>query len=485
MLQFGLTRGLAVRVNEQGLIQDEARHFQMQKQAKAEQEAKAKLFADDFDYNNAINEYDNPRIKEYARGIFQKMGNFVRENPGWEQSFAGQAQMKAYRHELKDNPELNRGIQSDAAHKSLLKDLAEQSKNPETFDKEAWDQKVQEWNKYTKYGHQGGAEAFAKEGNKEFTYQAPIDRVNTTNELMKIAQATEWDMTTNIGYGGVKQSVSEERKNSSANRALSSPVAAWVKRDYKQALEAGATKATTVAQFARELMDPFFKADKIDKGWAPPQVKLSGKDMANMTPSMWYTMHDKLANSNGASVDLGSGAMQATFANDLGEILLDGIKDPFGNPLNLGMRRAVATGMARVHKGVVQGDKPYAEFDALVRLPVSEFVALGKQYDDAIDELGAGQLTSGVSSQWEIRPEYEAKGIKKYIDNKSGKEFVEFPVAKKYDPYNVRLADNYSNAANVSQHKENPYDMGDGNKPATIVQEGVTYTLNPNTGQYE
>ena len=82
---------------------------------------------------------------------------------------------------------------------------------------------------------------------------------------------------------------------------------------------------------------------------------------------------------------------------------------------------------------------------------------LGDKYNKAIDEGGLGQFTPGVSSSWDIRPEYQ-QFFKKYSD-KSG-DYVEFPVYQKVDPFNVSTAANYNHAHFAKTTEENPYRMG-------------------------
>src|SRR3990172_11835747 len=100
-LEFGLLKGASVVVPYDQMVNDQYRHYQIQRQRAIEQENKAKLFADDFDYNNAVNTFDNPLIKDYARKQISAIGTFVRDNPGWERDVSKRIQYKSMIRELK------------------------------------------------------------------------------------------------------------------------------------------------------------------------------------------------------------------------------------------------------------------------------------------------------------------------------------------------------------------------------------------------
>jgi hypothetical protein len=49
--------------------------------AQALNAAKVKMFVDDTDYMNAVNSFDNPRIKEYSEQVIKDLGKYINENP--------------------------------------------------------------------------------------------------------------------------------------------------------------------------------------------------------------------------------------------------------------------------------------------------------------------------------------------------------------------------------------------------------------------
>lgn len=479
-LEFGVRRGLAHRIDYEGQQTNMYRQFAIKKQVQNEQAIKAKMFADDFDYANAINEHDNPIVKGYAAAKIQEAGAWMRKNPGWESDPMLRMEYKRMSKELRDNPDLNRGLLSDKSRQDMQAYISN-PKNADLVNTPEFASISSQWDNYLKYGNQGGEQAAATEGKRAFLFVPPEEAVDTTDLLVKLAGAAEYDKRTGFGYGGYRQEISGASRMQAVEHALSSKWGKYLKKDYdKYAAGLGPKqKGRTIQEFTLERMNPYFKGDKIDKGFDPPVMKASdAAGSAGMNPNMWLTMHNKALNTPGQKIDFGPDAMQKTFGNSVGEMNLNGIKDPFGNIQNLGMRRAVATGLAQPHVGV--NGAIYAEYEALVRLPVEEFVAMGPEYDKAIDEGGIFQSLTPLSNtdkNWDIHKEYQNLGIKKYQDEK-GDQYVEFPVNQKYDPLNVSLADNYSNAHNVSPHKEDPYQMGNNIK---VSPDGKMYQ-DTNTG---
>lgn len=183
-LSFGLRSGLGQDLQYEQQINDARYNEQVNKQAQMMAEKKAALFADDFDYNNAMNQQDNPLVKQFAQGKIKEIGAFVNANPDWETNVGKRAQYKQLVRELKDNPDLNRGLMSDANYQAFQKDLAEKSKNPELFDAGAYTEIKNQWDNYLKYGNQYGEEAFAAEGKKPFQYSQPQDWADLNKDGM-------------------------------------------------------------------------------------------------------------------------------------------------------------------------------------------------------------------------------------------------------------------------------------------------------------
>jgi hypothetical protein len=188
MAEFGEIRGMAVSSGLDQAIGDLYKLDEMARRAKAISESKAKMFADDMDYGNAMNSYDNPIIKEYAQKTISEIGQFMNENPGWETDPNARLWINNKKRELKDNPDLIRGMTTDASFKELNNDLAEISKNPEFYDTDAYNQLLSQRDNYLRFGNQDGEDAAKKEGKKAFIYKKPRNFVNLTETFLTSGQ---------------------------------------------------------------------------------------------------------------------------------------------------------------------------------------------------------------------------------------------------------------------------------------------------------
>ena len=184
-MEIGGIRGLTVDANYDERINDLYRADEMNRRTQAMNESKAKMFADDMEFNNAMNQFDNPRIKDYAKKTISEIGKFVSENPDWSTNVNKRMWINMKKKELKDNPDLMRGIASDNAFKQMNADLAEVAKNPQQYDQGAYDMLLEQRNNYLKFGNQKGEEAAMKEGAQPFIYQKPQEFVPLTETFLK------------------------------------------------------------------------------------------------------------------------------------------------------------------------------------------------------------------------------------------------------------------------------------------------------------
>lgn len=307
IMEFGMRLGLAQSMQYDKRINDLRYQDQMKQQATIKAEAKAKMFADDFDYNNAMNEHDNPLVKEFAKAKIKQIGNFVNSNPDWETNVEKRAMYKQLVRELKDNKDLNRGIQSDENYAQYQKDLAEKSKNPDLYDKEAYDNILLEWRNYEKYGNQHGEEAAAKFGKKAFIYEQPQDWTDLDKKGLEYGSKFndfEIQGVKGGGFGAYKEVPREESLNT-----LSID---FYKRNQRQ-MDANyqALGYSSGLEYAKELIRPGIKT-KIDFGeqWRLPSGRsgsggLEGnsgvwsKDVVNKEAS--YVNGELLKNALGAT----------------------------------------------------------------------------------------------------------------------------------------------------------------------------------------
>lgn len=221
MLEFGIVKGLAQSGQYDQRINDLRYKEQADKRAKSEAEARAKLFAEDMDYNNAMNEFDAPIIKELALNKIREIASFVRENPDYTYNPDKLAVVNSMKKELKSNTDLNRGLASDMERKKFLADYGEVAKNPNFYDTEAYEDIKNQWENYRMYGNQNGKEAAEKFGRQAFVYQKPRDFIDLAPSLQKMGNQTKnYDIVKPGGIGEWYSKMNEQELESLADAAI-------------------------------------------------------------------------------------------------------------------------------------------------------------------------------------------------------------------------------------------------------------------------
>lgn len=181
-MEFGLAQGLSVNGQFDQKINDLRYREQEDRRSKAEAEAKAKLFADDLQYNSSGNEFDSKLVKEYAVNSLKKIGEYQRQNPDLLYNPEKLIVFNQMKRDLKDNEHSRRMVASDTAYRDYLKDMSEVAKNPNQYDTDAYQGVQGQWQNYLKYGNQDGEEAAKAQGKKAFLYSKPQDFVDL-NEI--------------------------------------------------------------------------------------------------------------------------------------------------------------------------------------------------------------------------------------------------------------------------------------------------------------
>lgn len=174
-MEIGQARGLAADLQFDKRIADLRYNKEADLRAEKMAEARAKMFVDDMEFQNAINAHDAPIVKQWAKEHTRKIGEFYRNNPDVLYNPDKLAQLNLMKRELKDNPDLHRGIASDMSYKQFQQDRLEAEKHPTNFDADAYASYDNQWKNYLQYGNQNGPEAAQKEGRQPFVYSRPKD----------------------------------------------------------------------------------------------------------------------------------------------------------------------------------------------------------------------------------------------------------------------------------------------------------------------
>lgn len=271
MADYGIKKGLAIDLGYNQRINDLARQNNAMRQAQIYSENKAKLLADDFDYNNAMNAWDNNAVKSYAQGKLKEIGQFMRTNPDFETNIEKRVAYKNLVKELKDNRALNEGLQVDSNIKAMQQYMND-PKNAPLVQSEDFQPIMNQYQNYIKTGSIDGV----GQNRKLFTFTPPEELVDTTPMLMKYAQATSPDQEKTVYLSGntaaKKKWVSDYRKGQVAESALNdSQLGRYIKQEYNKYasnLEEG-QNPMTLQQYAVSKLNPYFKASEYDKYSVP------------------------------------------------------------------------------------------------------------------------------------------------------------------------------------------------------------------------
>lgn len=271
MAEWGTLHGLARDFGFNQGVADIARQNDQMRQAKLYAENQAKMMAEDFEYNNAMNAWDNTQVKQYAQGKIKELGSFIRENPDYKYNLDKRIIYNNLKRELKDNPYLNAGMQVDANIKAMQAYMND-PKNAPLVQSEEFTPIKQQYENYLKTGSIDGNTA----NRKLFTFTPPEEHMDTTPDLMKYANAANYDQEKTVylsgSTGAKKRWISDARKIDVAKAALGDAKLGrelrWEYNKYLSELGDGA-QPITLEQYAVTKLNPYFKQQEYDKFGIP------------------------------------------------------------------------------------------------------------------------------------------------------------------------------------------------------------------------
>ena len=439
MLEYGLRKGLAQDMQYDSKINDLRYNEQANKQAKMMAEKESALFADDFEYNNAVNQFDNPKIKAFSQAKIKEIGAFVNSNPDWKTNVGKRAQYKQLVHELKDNPDLNRGMLSDANMSSYNKDLSEKSKNPDLFDDEAWKGVEQERQNYVRFGNQYATdEASAQKlGVKEFQYNRPKDFINISEAGLDLGgkfHKFKMEAMPGGGFGSYKEVVDEDSLTVTATDHYLRN-----KRQFdKQAAVAGYGNGFL---YAKESIRPGIKAGKFDYGEDPMtnRIAMARLNQENNPPPPGLTTYE---------IDfVGKDASMVP-----GEVL----KEAFGAKPSFKLKNNNGTKFVNITNSEVDYTGRNAYFGNGKKDGIRDVEVVGRMTPD--EARAEGILSNNYIFDDEIASEWKGIAYLKTSKNKKGDdvEYVEYLTTAQFEVNNPTAAGVYNAKTSASKYQQAP-----------------------------
>ncbi len=271
MAEWGIRKGLAVDLGFGQQTADIARRGAEQRQAMQLAEQRTTQEAADMEYLTPMNAWDNENVKKYAESTLKEMGSFMRDNPDWKYNIDKRRVYNQYKRSLIDNPYLNEGKTVDQQEKLMRAYMAD-PKNAPLLDTPEFKQQLANYDTYIKTGSIDGNTA----NRKLFTFTPPEEHMDTTPDLMKYANAANYDQEKTVylsgSTGAKKRWISDARKIDVAKAALGDAKLGrelrWEYNKYLSELGDGA-QPITLEQYAVTKLNPYFKQQEYDKFGIP------------------------------------------------------------------------------------------------------------------------------------------------------------------------------------------------------------------------
>ena len=437
-LEFGLRRGLAVDLGSEQRIRDSRFRQQVKRQARIQQENKAKMFADDFEFTNAMNEHDNPLVKDFAQAKIKEIGKFINDNKDWETNVNKRSQYNLLIRELKDNSDLNRGMQSDTNRKAMMEYMAD-GENADLVNSPEFRSVQSEWQNYLKFGNQHGEEFAATEGKQPFVFTPPEEAVDYTKYLIQIAKSAR-KSEIKRGGGFVRVGVAGKDRVNAATLAMSHPMFRFLKKDYDK--RGGDEVFGSVEKFIMTEMDPFFQEDVSQDQLALLRARRAARGTQKATPTNWWKQDSRQAVSNpNQPVQISTGGVEELLMDKNGNFDLNGgfvINPNTGDTIPVSIpptkRGSTANSKLMFSRGE-KGSRGQLLASVTMSLPKDQFEAsfgdaidmgLIESSDDLVDFSDFGFLSSSEVNE-------NAKGAFKLSVDDAGNEVVVFETWKPVD----------------------------------------------------
>lgn len=442
-------------------------------------EQRAKMMADDFDYQNVMNAWDNHNIRNYATEKTKEIGKWARENPDYRYNPEKQVIYRNLLRDLKDNEHLNNGLLVDANIKSMNQWLND-PKNADVKDDEIVMQKKNELANYLKTGSIDGNSA----NRKLFTWEPPEEKVDLTPYFKMYGEATAHsNLQQKYGPRGMGWYWSAATDSDVANSAKSMvqngapQLKKWLNKYYKEYLSQNPDSKLTLEQYAGQQIKPFVKEDQYKTFSYNPESdgSVSTGNGRRVKPQAISELKEVASEAirRKRPVQASADGLHQYFVGNKGALNTDGshILSANGNslPFNGGMLKDYSFSGSTV-RAIPVGNNKYrfmATFKA--KVPISEFDNIISK--DIIDETNWFGL--GMSNP-EVRTKYKDLPIKITKDD-DGKDVVEVELSKDID-YN-NLSSHY--AYNFGAHRKQEESSSEEYQPKKYAYSDIVKQYGP------
>lgn len=440
----GLAQGLAVKVPYDDMVQDMYRNQAYRQNQQQQAEQRAKMFADDTQFTNAMNAYDHDIVSNYARAKITDLGKWTSQNPNWRYDPNLRAQYQNMVNDIKDNYYLRTGLQVDAAIKDFQA-FQKDPKNADVLDLPEMVQYRRQLENYLKSGSIDGNTA----NRLLFDFKPPFEGYNTTPDIIKYAQAAK-KSGVNMKYlpdGGrsMVQFVSDADKQASVNAYLNDVIDGRKARyEYNHYIANLGEKDSkpTLQKYWLDKFEPHFKSPD----YSTPHYDAAGKNGKGGNTgeggNNGINPYDKLINDarnnparqipadNNGVRELLVGANNYANINNAFFMNNKGNLDPYHNAGSVPESR-ISTSDSKMYHNPVNG-KYYISYDVLLTPKEANRALFGKRFNDEDEDAIILQANKNYNANL-VEENHMISG-KQYTDR-----YIQTKQWKEVDPDNAHI----------------------------------------------
>lgn len=483
-MEVGLAKGLAQSMDYDKRIADERYYQQQMKRAQAESIAKLDAFDSDNEYMNASNSYDRGLIDAEAKKTLMEIAQIAKNDPNWESNPESRRLINEKRRYLKSNDNVIRGMASDEAFKRLNDDLAKVAKNPQMYDTDAYQNLLRQKNNYLQFGHQDGEDGLKRDGGpRAFVYDKPEDFVPLNEEALKTAAMIKARKYKEHGNGGWEELVDENALTPAAmdfyNRHKRQIQVTYNPKDDAEGIAYAKELIRPGIELKREFGKPHYNDALELAKWKAAHDNAKATGEYQIDP---YTYDIKKAKVNSINTDLVQAALGTT---------------PQAKIYNKdGSFKQVTKGLKFIPTGAFQ---QAAQVEKKINPKTGAYEGYGRPIDKSTGKPSSRNI--GVFHGYVEMTEDELDNYGLLNDKAMDDKIVQFEGKdKKGNPIKMYRVDaqveqdlndegarmRYNSASKLTNKQMDALiPLSQMEAPRQVIQNGITYTYNTQTGQYE
>jgi outer membrane murein-binding lipoprotein Lpp len=475
---FGLSQAFTVKTNASeaanNQIEDMKYAEQIRRQNEAMAMAKAKMFADDIEFQNGSNPYDSQIIKQENGDMLKKIGE-ISSKPEYMYDRNLQAQVNQLKNDYRQTKAVLRSAAWKEAQAKYNAFSQEALKNPTAYNLDQLDAFKKKMENYGK-GADGNYLPTDQVEALVFTPPEQLpDYEKMHNEAAKMTDPDEYEAWNNGTLGAFKGKVSD-----ATVRRIAEGLYEKNKSAYDYTYKDKPDKVGAIFNELRGKTKTDVHYGQVDDFWKQKKLMEFEHSLKNGVQNPNISLYDT-SFLNTDRVEPGREILAEVYTTTPPNFYIDVKGNKVQNNSDDFHYNGDLTDQGYMNKKPRSGIKEATGY-------ISKDLNWGKEQGYLYDPAGFSGDKEGLTDL-EVRPEHKGKGEIAYSVDKDGKRTPYFKLYSnavidgRLPIYRSRvdkgMAPKLRAAAGVTPEMES------GAMPQTVTQNGYTYTLNPQTGKYE